>query len=318
MNSEEENSCQFVSSRGILKSCDVHPRNPVSSVRTIQHTDYPPDWISELRPGNSIYVHTSAMPDFVANVFPSLLQSSTPFVLVTGDADALAPNDIFRSMEAAAAFLNSPCLLAWFAQNCVARHSKLVPLPIGLDYHTLMAGRIPWWGSQRTPLEQEAELLMLRQLPLAETVPYRAYSNFHFNLCGRFSYDRYDAIAQVAPSCVYYEPHKITRLESWQRQRTQYRFVLSPLGNGLDCHRTWEALCLGCIPIVHSSPLNSLWEGLPVWVVETWSEVTAEAMEQKAAETRYDSVTGISNVLFNNLRLNTWVERIRQAGTTVR
>ena len=32
----------------------------------------------------------------------------------------------------------------------------------------------------------------------------------------------------------------------------QHRFVLSPRGNGLDAHRTWEALLVGCIPSAHT------------------------------------------------------------------
>jgi hypothetical protein len=58
----------------------------------------------------------------------------------------------------------------------------------------------------------------------------------------------------------------------------EHAFVLSPHGNGLDCHRTWEALALGCIPIVKSSGLDPLFENLPVWIVHEWSEVTQEAM----------------------------------------
>ena len=56
------------------------------------------------------------------------------------------------------------------------------------------------------------------------------------------------------------------------------RFVISPAGNGLDTHSTWEALVAGCIPIVPKSPLDPLFEDLPVWLVESWSEVTDESV----------------------------------------
>ena len=52
------------------------------------------------------------------------------------------------------------------------------------------------------------------------------------------------------------------------------RFVISPDGNGLDTHATWEALLAGCIPIVPKSPLDPLFEVLPVWLIESWSDVT--------------------------------------------
>ena len=36
----------------------------------------------------------------------------------------------------------------------------------------------------------------------------------------------------------------------WLEHYGTHRFVLSPPGHGLDCHRTWEAILLGAIPIV--------------------------------------------------------------------
>jgi hypothetical protein len=71
---------------------------------------------------------------------------------------------------------------------------------------------------------------------------------------------------------------------------------VSPHGNGLDCHRTWEALALGCIPIVKSSGIDPLFDELPVWIVNQWSDVTADAMRTKIEEFRninfnYDKLT---------------------------
>uniref|UniRef100_A0A7S3AY15 Exostosin GT47 domain-containing protein n=1 Tax=Haptolina ericina TaxID=156174 RepID=A0A7S3AY15_9EUKA len=54
----------------------------------------------------------------------------------------------------------------------------------------------------------------------------------------------------------------------------QHRFVLSPRGNGLDAHRTWEALLVGAIPIVRSSKLNPLYDNLPILIVKDWNDVT--------------------------------------------
>lgn len=55
-------------------------------------------------------------------------------------------------------------------------------------------------------------------------------------------------------------------------RRTQ--FVLSPPGNGADCHRTWEALYLGAVPVLQRGTLpESLTAGLPILVVDRWQEV---------------------------------------------
>lgn len=32
---------------------------------------------------------------------------------------------------------------------------------------------------------------------------------------------------------------------------SQYKFIVSPLGNGFDCGRTWEIMLMGAIPVIH-------------------------------------------------------------------
>ena len=57
-------------------------------------------------------------------------------------------------------------------------------------------------------------------------------------------------------------------------------FVVSPRGHGYDCHRTWEALALGCIPIVKHSPIDHVFDHLPVLIVREWSDVNRELLVQ--------------------------------------
>jgi hypothetical protein len=70
---------------------------------------------------------------------------------------------------------------------------------------------------------------------------------------------------------------KIAQTEYFDELR-KHRFVVSPAGHGLDTHSTWEALLARCIPIVPRSPLDSMFEDLPVWLVGSWEEVTDEAV----------------------------------------
>jgi hypothetical protein len=53
--------------------------------------------------------------------------------------------------------------------------------------------------------------------------------------------------------------------------------VLSARGNGLDCHRTWELLLLGSIVITRTSPLDPLFEDLPVAIVKDWTAARDKA-----------------------------------------
>ena len=63
-----------------------------------------------------------------------------------------------------------------------------------------------------------------------------------------------------------------------------HRFLANPAGNGLDTHSTWEALIAGCIPINPHSPLDPLFENLPVWLIHSWDEVTDDAVKTKTQE----------------------------------
>ena len=63
-----------------------------------------------------------------------------------------------------------------------------------------------------------------------------------------------------------------------------YSFVLSPIGNGLDCHRTWEAIYLGCVPVVLCGSLSEEFtSNLPIFAVEDWSDFFNLSTDQKLA-----------------------------------
>ena len=64
----------------------------------------------------------------------------------------------------------------------------------------------------------------------------------------------------------------LDRQSQWKK-RSEYMFSLSLIGNGFDCLRTWESLVLGNIVLLQSSPLDPLFEGLPVVIIKDWSEI---------------------------------------------
>ncbi len=56
-----------------------------------------------------------------------------------------------------------------------------------------------------------------------------------------------------------------------------YKFVISPEGNGIDCHRHAEALVAGCIPILERNPLTEAkYASLPVVWTTDYSEITED------------------------------------------
>jgi hypothetical protein len=200
------------------------------------------------------------------------------FILVTGDSDTTCPTDMFRTTDDFEAFIAMPNLVHWFSQNCALDgHAKLTGIPIGLAYHTYTT---IYWKNDDSPIDQERVLTRTRDnaAPFWER-EVKCYDNFtHTNplVSRRFAQDRIDAIAQIPTELVMREAGLVPRAQSWKTQ-AKCAFVISPLGNGLDCHRTWEALVLGCIVIVKTSPIDYLYQDLPVWIVKEWSDVSAES-----------------------------------------
>jgi len=65
----------------------------------------------------------------------------------------------------------------------------------------------------------------------------------------------------------------------------QYKFVISPEGNGLDCHRHYEAFFAGSIPIMEYNPLiEEKYKGCPVLYTTDYSEITESYLLDKYAE----------------------------------
>ena len=153
-------------------------------------------------------------------------------------------------------------------------------MPIGLDYHTLAASAHPPWGPQMSPQDQEAGLLAVAALaPQLSRRAVMCYANFQFLTYTRYAQDRKDAMEAIPKDLIYLEPSPISRHDGWKAQSLM-AFVISPHGGGYDCHRTWEALALGCIPIVKSSPIDPVFDGLPVFIVKSWSEVTLAKLRE--------------------------------------
>lgn len=310
--SSNETSCKFISSRGLMKSCKIHTFLPKSSTNTIEHYDF-----RTLEEGETVYVCGSAIPHF-RTLFNEI---HCAFILVTGDSDKSCPGDMFSSHEDFLSFVEHPKIIRWYSQNCIPNHPKIMQIPIGLDYHTLsndltnpVLGSIEsigshWWGDKMSPLDQELKLKRIanKAKPLVER-KLQAYSNFHFLMTTKFGQDRLLAKAQIPAECVFYEPEKCPRLQTWKIQ-AKSAFVVSPQGNGLDCHHTWEALCLGCIPIVKTSPLDPLYKGLPVWIVQEWSDVNLTAMSRILQE--FDEKMKNGQWQMEKLTLEYWTKQIQ-------
>ena len=243
--------------------------------------------------GMSIYVCSELLFFFVVDILPQIKHI---FVLVTGDSDLCVPNEALDDSKRTT-LLENVYLLKWFAQNTrIQGHKMIVQLPIGLDYHTISRNPTHEWktdGEGYLPKEQEDILIQMRlqMKPFYERSP-TIYVNF--TQSDRFN-QRKSALEEIPNELLHMNLCFTKRTKNWTNT-TNYAFVLSPFGNGMDCHRTWEALCLGAIPIVKAPDFRQMFEDLPVLIVNEWTEITRELLDNtlnefKHKEFNYDKLT---------------------------
>jgi hypothetical protein len=92
-----------------------------------------------------------------------------------------------------------------------------------------------------------------------------------------------------------------------------YKFVISPEGNGIDCHRHYEALLAGCIPVIERHPLIEMkYSGLPILYTRDYSEITSEYLE-KQYENMIHRSYDFSSLFLSNLHKQ-HQEEVRRCG----
>jgi hypothetical protein len=273
---------EFIWSLGYALFCDI---TPFPEKILPNYSTFPPlravdprNYCFNIKPGDIIWLSSMYVEVFVNKVLPKI---TVPFSLIITDGDFSFPSGHMNKIDVAK-FIEDSRVIAIFAQNLDATYpsTKLFNLPIGLDFHSINRKGGYWGMPQMTAQEQEYQLCRIREtaLPTEERIP-RAFIDFH--LTDRITYDgtrRSEILKKInKPGVCDLATDKMLRLDLWKK-KAEYAFSISPHGVGLDCHRTWEDLLLGCIVIVKESPLDPLYKGLPIILVKDWNEITSKSM----------------------------------------
>ncbi len=78
------------------------------------------------------------------------------------------------------------------------------------------------------------------------------------------------------------------------------KFVISPEGNGIDCHRHYEALMAGCIPVIEKNPLTEeKYKGCPIVWTTDYTEITPDFL-QSLWDTMLDTEYDFSSLMMSS------------------
>ena len=220
---------------------------------------------------------------FASHVLNELLaaglleKSVIDIVLVGHNSDNLGP-------DLDAPFLSHPRLRNFFTQNCQGENERMKCIPIGLPNRrwahgaalaeltqSVRSSAAAALGGKSTfqPLNGQAcfDITHAERAPIMKLVTLE--NPLWVNTkCSRVPAEYYNSILDVDA-------------------------VFSPRGNGLDAHRSWEALVLGRLIITRHSSLDPLWResskvlphwSLPVLLIENWPQVNASITKAALCE----------------------------------
>ena len=248
----------------------------------------------QVKPYDIIFVKT----DYASYFFQSLHSSiHAPYILITHNSDF---SPIYRKTRTGlldttdlSRYLNDARLVAWFAQNIDYVHPKLKPIPIGLANSYWPHGNVDNFKNALKGIPRQVERSVLLYLNIdVKTNPAERKPIVDLLSRQPFVYH-----ASAKPPADYLQEMK------------QYRYILCPPGNGTDCHRAWEALLLGCIPVIQHSLLDDLFKDLPVIFIDDWAEITQAFLEKKYAELQNQSHR------LEKIYADYWIDLIKRAQT---
>lgn len=280
---------KYIWNLGLAMTCDVTPFKYYQNGLPNDYQTLPPhpcvdpkNYITDVKDGDVIWLQSHQVANFYDNVLPGINQR---FILIINDGDDTFPSS-YRERFDVDHLINDDRVIHIFGQNVDhnENNKKVSGIPIGIDFHTTAHSKnCNIFGESPYSVKAQEEILDHLLCTFLPTDQRLCKAFVEFQLTDHGTYDgecRTSIFNQIkSTGLIDYPTERMPRHFLWE-VKGQYAFSISPRGIGLDCHRTWEDLVLGCIVIVKSSPLNPLYEGLPVVIVKDWSEITPENFEK--------------------------------------
>lgn len=230
------------------------------------------EWIKN-NGSNIYYCKTHCMPRNIKHM------PKTPFILLTSSSDSSVTDAIAQYLP--------KNIIKWFTNNNEALDERVETIPIGFVFN-----------QQRTEyIINESHIMRDKQNLL--------YVNFTRHLaCRAGLYEMFGKFPWVTMKGG--ESFNSVFPKEFYQDIAEHQYVLSPHGAGPDCHRTYEALALGSIPVVKWNLAYRHLLDMPVLFVNSWNEVTQKLLEDKYAEL----VAKFKEPSMQKLSMKYWKERI--------
>jgi hypothetical protein len=219
--------------------------------------------------------------EYLLHYIQFLLNFPKTFILLTSCNDDFCmpyfnyPVQNVNNSNITIELLQCPKLDVWYTKNPCITFQKLKPFPMGPKWQ--------WDSGVFFGEDPTTHLNIYRKYGM------NGYENFqNINKKPNLLYFNYGCSTTENP---FIQSHKNIRniwkknietkfkwnadkpFEEYIIELSSYKFCVSPPGRGVDTHRTWEALMVGTIPIMLSTPLDPLFEKLPVIIIHNIDDI---------------------------------------------
>lgn len=223
---------------------------------------------------------------------------SKKFIMVTQNSDGtLAQNPPVRPFDYL--WHQEQNVYYWYSQNLNVVAPNVYPIPIGFENQNIFKE-----GAAKIKHEVMDKYIKMN-------VPKENKLFLCFNL-GTNTMERETAWTYFLnkPFALCQEGHNNMNLvDTYFNSMSKCRFVLCPEGNGLDCIRLWEALYLGCIPVIKPRPFVDWFSWhLPMIIVRSWDEVSLDLLNDGYKHIQEKDASGKYN--WEMLKMSYWKDEI--------
>ena len=188
------------------------------------------------------------------------------FDLVTHNSDIN-----FRAEEINYVLDLFPNINKWYTQNLTTEHPKVKPIPIGIANPKWSHGNQPRFLEIMDERQQKTEKIYVN-FNISTNPPARhdclKKISDHYPLQNQKNYPNASSIQD-------HDNFVESTQKDYLRDIAKSYFTVSPVGNGFDCHKTWEAIYMKSIPIVTRWHGVEIFKklGIPILIIDDWSDL---------------------------------------------
>ena len=227
--------------------------------------------------------------DFLDHLFGFIKYSRRKYILITHMSDFPINEHVFKKAPSS--------IIKWYAENAVYEHPNLISIPLGLENHE---GKSKGKFTNHQWLIDNADLFK-------ESYKYNlVYCNWNPSTNQKLRTNIIETLQQnkINPTIEFglsYEDYCISM--------SNHKFVICPPGNGVDTHRLWESLYLGCYPITLKHHIYDNYK-LPILQVNNWAEVSWELLNEHLKQ-------WYNKGPFEQLNMSYWANLIKEDCGTI-